>query len=298
MTDWLKIYETLFYYDKWNVGHAIQSAENLIETKQLTDGITWLCEDRTDYKADPFIININGQLHLFYEELKYWKAKGQIIVAEGLDCKNKKTVKGISKKNIHLSYPNVFQFNGSVYCIPETAQLKQIALYKVDKSKPYIFKQIKILKEGGAFVDSSIIFYQDKYWLFTSLSGKYGELHVFYADTLFDEFKAHKLNPIRVGRNESRSAGTLFIVGNQLYMPTQNPDICYGGSIMINRITLLNESAFQCENCFEIKPKAPYNDGLHTINFVGNLIVIDGKRRVFSLLTPIKKVIRKVKNIL
>ncbi|MDB5061409.1 MAG: hypothetical protein JWP67_1252 [Mucilaginibacter sp.] len=297
MIDWLKIFEKFFFYDKWNIGHSVQSPENLIETQQLTDEITWLCEDRTDYKADPFIINIYDRLHLFYEELKYWKGKGQIIVADGLQCKNKKKVKGISEQNIHLSYPNVFESNGKVYCIPETSQMQQIALYEVDKNKPYIFKKIKILKEGGAFVDSSIIYYQGKYWLFTSLSGKYGELHIFYADTLLDEFKAHKLNPIVVGYNESRSAGTLFIVNHQLYMPTQNPGKCYGGSIMINKITLLSESAFQCQNCFEIKPKAPYNEGVHTINFVGNLIVVDGKRRIFSLLTPIKKVVKKVKNI-
>lgn len=297
MNGWLKIYEKLFYYDKWNIGHSIQSAEDLIETQQLTDEITWLCEDSADYRADPFIININERLHLFYEELIFWKGKGQIIVTDGLQCKSKKEVGGISKQNIHLSYPYVFESNDRVYCIPETSQMRQIVLYEVDKKKPYVLKKVKILKEGAAFVDSSIIYFQGKYWLFTSLTGKYGELHIFYADTLLDEFKAHKLNPISVKFNESRSAGALFIVNHQLYMPTQNPGKCYGGSIMINKITLLNESAFQCENCFEINPKAPYNMGVHTINFAGNLIVIDGKRKIFSLLTPLKKAVKKVKNI-
>jgi hypothetical protein len=297
MIDLPKIYKKLFFYDKWNIGHSAQSPENLIETQQLTNEITWLCEDHTDYKADPFIISIYDHLHLFYEELKFWRGKGQIVVADGLEYENKKIVKGISEQNIHLSYPYVFESNDRVYCIPETSQMKQIVLYEVDKNKPYILKKIKILKEGGGYVDSSIIYFQGKYWLFTSLTGRYGELYIFYADTLLDEFKAHKLNPIVVGCDESRSAGALFIVNHQLYMPTQNPDECYGGSIMINKITLLNESAFKCENCFEIKPKTPYNVGIHTINFAGNLIVVDGKRSVFSLLTPLKKGVKKVKNI-
>jgi hypothetical protein len=37
-----------------------------------------------------------------------------------------------------------------------------------------------------------------------------------------------------------------------------------------------------------------YPRGLHTINFTGDMMIIDGKRPVFSLLNPLKKLVKKL----
>jgi hypothetical protein len=287
----------LFSYDKWNIGYILQTPENLILTQQLNGKINWLREDDADYAADPFAVNINGHMHLYYEELNFWKGKGEIMMMDAMHFKNKKKVNGIMKNSIHLSYPYLFTADDSLYCIPETASAKQVALYQIDAENPSKFKKIKVILEGQAFVDSSIIYFQNKYWLFTSVSGKQGELYVFYSDTLEDSFKAHSLNPINVASNVSRSAGRLFIVGKKLYMPSQNPEICYGGSVMINEITTITETDFQYNTAFELLPQLPYDQGLHTINFAGDLLIVDGKRKVFSVLGPVKKVIRKLRNL-
>jgi hypothetical protein len=132
--------------------------------------------------------------------------------------------------------------------------------------------------------------------LFTSVSGKPGALYIFYSDTLQGTFKAHNLNPIVVENHASRSAGRLFIVNQKLYMPSQNPGKCYGGSIMINEITHINEAEFQYRTVFELLPQPPYNIGLHTINFANGLLVVDGKRNRFSVFTPIKKIVKKIRS--
>jgi len=293
----IKVWDKLFFYDKWNIGYVRQTPENLISTQKLNGEIKWLREDKVDYAADPFAIQLNGRLHLYYEELNFWKGKGEIMMTDDMLFKSKKKVKGIMKEAIHLSYPHLFAVQDQLYCIPETATARQIALYQIDVEDPCRFKKIRLLVEGEAFVDSSIIHFKNKYWLFSSISGMPGKLYIFHADSLDSSFKPHSLNPINVAVNVSRSAGRLFIVDQKLYMPSQNPEKCYGGSVMINEITNISETDFEYQTVFELLPQPPYDKGLHTINFAGDLIVIDGKRKVFSALGPLKKIIGKIRNL-
>jgi hypothetical protein len=290
------IVNKLFFYDKWNIGYLAQSPENFINSRQLNGKINWLPEDSVEYAADPFAIDINGSIHLYYEELNFWNGKGEIMMINTMNFNDKKKVKGISKHSAHLSYPYLFKAENNIYCIPETSSEKQVALYQVDVEKPYQFNKVRVILEGRPFVDSSIIFFENKYWLFTSVSENKRELYLFYSDTLDSPFKAHSLNPISVAPTVSRSAGRLFIVKQKLYMPSQNPEKCYGGSVMINEITKLSETDFQYKTVFQLLPRLPYNEGLHTVNFTGDLLIVDGKRKVFSALTPLKKMVRNIRN--
>jgi hypothetical protein len=286
----------LFTCDKWNIGYVNQTPENLISSGKINGEINWLQEDKVDYAADPFIISIKGHIHLYYEELNFWKARGEIMMIDGFDFKRKKRVKGIMDQSVHLSYPHLFTANDKLYCIPETAKAKQVVLYQIDNDNPHKLKKVRVILSGDDFVDSSIIYYQGKYWLFTSLSRKHGELYIFYADTLLSAFKPHALNPIPVDNHVSRSAGCLFVVEQKLYMPSQNPEKRYGGSIMINEITHINETEFEYRTAFELLPQLPYDQGLHTINFADGLLIVDGKRSVSSVFCPLKKMVKKIRN--
>ncbi|ASU34750.1 glucosamine inositolphosphorylceramide transferase family protein [Mucilaginibacter xinganensis] len=291
----IKAFYKLFAHDKWNIGYLYQTPESLIQSKKLNGPINWFKEDKADYSADPFAVKIKGNTYLYYEELNFWKGKGEIMMLDCLNFKNKKRVSGIMKQQVHLSYPHIIKENNDLYCIPETSAAQQIALYKVDKEAPTIFKKIKVVLKGSEFVDSSIIKYGGKYWLFTSISKKPDHLYIFSADSLLGMFKPHSLNPIKVEPCLSRSAGGLFIVDNRLYMPSQNHQKCYGGSIIINEITLLNQTEFKYTSAFEILPQLPYGEGLHTINFSEGLLLVDGKRKVFSSLAPVKKLVKKLR---
>ena len=67
--------------------------------------------------------------------------------------------------------------------------------------------------------------------------------------------------------------------------------------VMINEITTITETDFQYHTAFELLPQAPYDEGLHTINFEDGLLIVDGKRKVLSAMGPFKKVIRKLKSL-
>jgi hypothetical protein len=290
----LSLFNKLFALEKWNIGYVYQTPQSLIHFKKLS-AITWLKEYSADEAADPFIIDINGRNFIYFEEHSFWKGRGELMVMDKLDFKNKNKVSGIVPQSIHLSYPYVFKADSKLYCIPETSAAKEIGLYEVDVHNPHKFQKIKTVVSGKSFVDSSIISYKNKYWLFTSISGKQGQLYIYYSDTLEGEFKPHSLNPITVEPNVSRSAGRLFMVDQKLYMPSQNPKKCYGGSITINEITQITGSEFQYNTAFELMPQLPYDMGLHTINFAGDLIIVDGKRTVFSVLSLFKKILMKVR---
>jgi len=292
----LLCFNKLFVSDKWNIGYVHQTPEDLIATQKLRGQINWFKEGYDDYAADPFVINIKGRVHIFYEQLNLWKGKGEIMFIDDLSLKKKKRVKGIMNRSVHLSYPYMFTVNDKLYCIPETSESKQVALYEVDENNLQNFKKVKVILKDNNYVDSSIIYFQDKYWLFTSISGKHGELYVYHSDSPLNDFKAHELNPIKVDNYTSRSAGRLFIVNQKLYMPSQNPTKRYGGSIMINEITKLNETEFEHRTEFELLPQEPYNKGLHTISFADDLLIVDGKRSVYSALNPIKKIMGKIRN--
>ncbi len=290
------IFNKLFTYDKWNIGYLSQTPEAFVQSGKLDGKINWITEDRVEYAADPFPILINGHLYLYYEELNFWKGKGELMVLNGLSFKTKKKVPDLYGSRIHLSYPYVFSVKNETYCIPESAEANEVALYKVDTVEPQKLKKLNVLIKGGPFVDSSIIYHNKKYWLFTSKSKNTGLLYVFYANSLSGKFKAHERNPIKVGSNMSRSAGRLFFANEKLYMPSQNPQKRYGGSVMVNEVTRLSETEFECQSVFELLPQPPYNEGLHTINFCNGLLIVDGKRKIYSVMGPLKKLVKKIRN--
>ena len=117
---------------------------------------------------------------------------------------------------------------------------------------------------------------------------------IFYANSLNDQFIPHQLNPITTDGKSFRGGGNLFVVDDILYRPTQNLEVKYGGSVIMNQITDLSPTTYISSPLFEILPEKPYEEGLHNISFSQNLIVLDGKRRVFSLTTPFDKLIKRI----
>jgi len=292
----VKLFNKFFTADKWNIGFVNQTPEDLIRTKRLGPAINWLKEDKIDYAADPFVIDVNNKPRIYYEELDFWKGKGEIMVIDGFDFKSKKKVEGIKPDAIHLSYPYLIEEKGDLYCIPETSEAKEVALYLVNKNEPAKLTKIKALVSGKAFVDSSIIYHDHRYWLFTSVSRDHHSLYIYHSKTLDGQYTGHYQNPIAVEKEFCRAAGNLFKVGQSLYRPTQNPVNRYGGSIIINKIETLTEKEFKATQQFEILPDLPYSQGLHNISFTQNMIVIDGKRKILSAVMPLKKFVRNLKN--
>jgi len=137
--------------------------------------------------------------------------------------------------------------------------------------------------------DSTILKLDGKYWIFGTQSdnGDDYKLHIFISDSLLGNYKAHPLNPIKNGLDGTRSAGSLFEVDGVLYRPAQNCKKSYGESITINRVTDLTETTFSEDSFMTIRIDSaqPSNCGvhsIHTLNILGDLIVVDGEQWIFA----------------
>lgn len=233
------------------------------------------------YWADPFIIKKNSKFYIFLEEILYSNKKGYISVME-IDEQGNYTqpVKAI-EEDYHLSYPFLFEENGELYMIPESSQNKDIRLYKC-LDFPYNWELKKVLMKDMIAVDSTILNYNNKYWMFTNMGGHegtstYDELFLFYADQIItDKWIPHPLNPIVTDVKNARPAGQFFWNNNKLYRPAQNCSVHYGYGIQINEVLELSETVYKERTVRSVTPDWEKDlIATHTLNEVNGLSVID-----------------------
>jgi hypothetical protein len=110
-------------------------------------------------------------------------------------------------------------------------------------------------------------------------------LYAYYADEAFGPFKPHANNPVKSDIRSSRNAGKLFTYDGKLIRPAQDCAEDYGVSVVLNEIVHLGPDRFEEIVYQQLKPfdRSGYHKGLHTVNGIDGLTVIDGKRFGFSL---------------
>jgi hypothetical protein len=187
---------------------------------------------------------------------------------------------------VHASYPYVFEWDGSFWCVPETYQAKEIRLYRA-VDFPDVWEHHATLIKGVAALDSTVIQHDGLWWLFCTDrdAGSNTKLRIWFAPQLTGPWVPHPLNPVKTDVRSSRPAGTPFVSNNTLYRPAQDGSASYGGGITINRVDRLTPTTFAEEVVARIDPpgQGRYRDGLHTISAVGDRIVVDGRRDTFVL---------------
>jgi hypothetical protein len=189
--------------------------------------------------ADPFLIEYENEVYCFYEE----KAvnKNGIIKVLNLTTLIESQLVNIGT-NTHLSFPFVFQRQGSYYMIPETNELNEVAIYKCEEFPLSWRKKVVLLK--GKFVDSSVVEYNGVYYLFTTHKilevGKSNyHLEVYFSDDLFGNYIKHPMSPIQKGKKYGRLGGSLVKNGNNLYRFSQDCEEFYGSELHRFKISKL-----------------------------------------------------------
>jgi hypothetical protein len=265
---------------QWSIGITSSAPANL-NSRHLASA-RWLTPDSSRFFADPFPIEHRGRKYIFFEELPFSSQRGRIAVIELLPDGTLTTPRTVLETGFHLSYPFVFEEQGKLYMLPEQSSTDRIALYEA-VSFPDVWKQTKVLVEGFAGIDSSLLQHRDRWWLFTSL-GEHGNqdnnLHVFHAKSLWDRFKPHPLNPVKMDISSSRMAGKLFFDGEKLLRPAQNCSSRYGGSVVFHEVTRLSEKHYAERALREVlpAPESPFGVGFHTVNSAGSFTMVDGLR--------------------
>lgn len=301
-----KLFSKLFSYEYWNIGIVPKSIHEVLNDSKVK--INWLFQKKDLYYADPFAYQEEGGVRILMEELDYKVVKGYI---SGINVEKNKEWdivtfnQAMLKFPCHMSYPFILELENQVYCVPETAEAKEASIYQLNKSSKE-WKKVKTLIKDFHAVDSTIVKYGDYWWLFctksfSTIQSHNNELHIFYATDLFDEWKPHCLNPVKIDIRSSRPAGTPFIHEGKLYRPAQDCSRTYGGRIVLNKIKTLTISQFEEESVCFVEPQSDslYPDGVHTLSSVGDITLIDGKRFDYSFFHLFRKLYKykPVKNL-
>ncbi len=279
----LSKFKDFFINEQWFLLYNFNS-NNKISTSVFRFKKLFPPKDR--FWADPFIVAKNDRHYIFVEELIFKNIKGHIAVLE-LDKKgNLITANTVLKKPYHLSYPFIIELNNEMYMIPETSENNTIEIYRCINF-PHQWEFVMNLMENVSAVDTTIIYKENKYWLFANIRENEGassldELFLFYSDTLLTtEWKSHPRNPIVSDVRKSRPAGAMFFNNGKLYRPSQDSSVRYGYAININEVTMISETEYEESVVSTIQPNWDKKImGTHTLSHNGGLTIIDGVRNI------------------
>ncbi len=287
----INLYRNIVYIKKdyWYLLFKIN--ENKKSFPATIDTFELLTAPKGKFWADPFVVTKNGYHYIFVEEYLFKTKKAHISVLKLDERGSLLSNDRIIEQPYHMSYPFIFELHNKYYMIPESREDRTIQLYTCT-SFPDRWEFVMNLMDNVSATDSTLFFYNDKWWLFTAVdelnnpSVPFRELFLYYSEDLFSgHWKGHPMNPIIADVKTSRPAGKIFILNNKIYRPSQDCSGDYGKAFNFSQISKLNENEY--EEILVSKVEPDWNSGLigtHTFNFNDNITVIDA--------SPVRKRIR------
>ena len=275
----------LFFDDSWNVGIVDRPIQDFLQP-----GATWKASwfpnsDPNLYFADPMGAVVDGKRLVLCESYDFKTQLGSIS-ALGVDDRGwTSTVVPALSLEVHASYPYLFNAEDALYCVPETSQAREAALYRYANFANGL-QPVKLLLQKLPCLDPTVFKHGGFWWLFCTdvTDGGQLKLQIWYAQDLFGEFMPHPLNPVKIDVRSSRPAGTPFTYDGRLFRPSQDCSRTYGGAVTINEIIQLSPTHFQERTVAIVRPDpgSPYRLGVHTLSSFGGQTLIDGKRTIFT----------------
>ncbi len=266
------------------VGYRFQTHENIISTEDVQP-FDIIMPTKSHGFADPFPFKYHDKHYIFVEIMDKYTERGSIGVCCIEDgCK----ITEIIREEFHMSYPNVFEFWGDIYMIPETYQAEQIRLYKCLEF-PYKWKLESVLISGLKVVDFS--FYmngEQMYGMAYDIGADEWKNRYLKCDV--NNWKMHEIFPERIAMIDKRPGGNFIFDEKNLFIPVQECGKCYGEYLHFISVKEFNEEKIVEEEVFQVKAKDIktkrkfiYFDRVHTYNKVGNFETVDMFLYQFSL---------------
>lgn len=287
-------------YHTWNIGFIENDIPSVIlggETKVRVKWVKHKYKDR--FFADPFILSIDDRvIKVLVEDYPYYNKVGQISLLT-VDRKTYELIdrKEILKQPFHMSYPFIQRLDsGDFWVAPEASMSGKLYRYTMNSVSETLENQTLLLDEPA--LDSTIIEYKGKYWLFCTKRGMASnrDLYIYYSDMPEGPWTPHKCNPVLSDAKTARPAGYMINIDGAIYRVTQKCDKHYGEAINITKVSVLNETEFKEIFVKELRAqKDNYSECFHTINSIsgGNICVVDGVRKDFR---PIRRIWYELRN--
>ncbi len=190
------------------------------------------------FVADPFMIQANDRWYMFFEVWDLENGKGKIGLATSKDALQWQYNGIVLDEPFHLSYPFVFQWEGAYYMMPECYEANSIRLYKATDF-PFQWSLSHDLISGG-YLDATILYHVDTWWLFAADAHSDDTLHLFFASALNGHWSEHPKSPIvQKDPLSARPAGRIILWDGRLIRYCQVSKPHYGAEVRAFEITSL-----------------------------------------------------------
>jgi hypothetical protein len=264
-----------FFIDQW----VIMTARGV-----QYDSLRWadfrpIVPEKDRYWGDPFVLQRGQNYHVFVEEKIYATGRGRIACLT-LDADGGLLSHQVAlERDYHLSYPFLFEQDGEIFMIPETAERRTVELYRCVQF-PEQWEFVSTLLQGIYAVDATLLPHGGRYWLFANVREAGGSslnaLSLFSAESPFsDTWSPHPRNPIVQDIRSARPAGRIFMQDGRLIRPSQDSSRRYGYGLRFNRITKLSAQDYEETPEARFEPQGGKVLATHTFNQAGDLTVID-----------------------
>jgi hypothetical protein len=191
--------------------------------------------------ADPFLLRHGTLWYLFFEVLNSATGRGEIAYATSRDCLMWAYGAVVLREPFHLSYPQVFAWDGEIYMIPETRQARSVRLYRAE-NLPDRWRCIDTLLHGW-FADATILRHRERWWIFAQRG--LDELRLFSSKELAGPWQEHPASPLWPGnRRRTRPGGRMLVYEERLLRFAQDGWPSYGSLLRVFEISRLSESEY------------------------------------------------------
>ncbi|MEX2123310.1 MAG: hypothetical protein WD795_05425 [Woeseia sp.] len=269
-----------FYFDQWLLLYAMGN-----DISGSFRHFKNILPPRDRFWADPFVVHEGESYYIFIEELVYQRGKGHISVITMDGQGNYGAPALVIDEQHHLSYPFVFNYQGSQYMLVEACEAQVVPLYRCEVF-PHKWVFERNLLHGVTAVDATLFQYGGKWYLFAGVeenpgSSTWDELNLYFADDpITGNWQPHPLNPVISDVRRARPAGRIFERNGVIYRPSQDSSRHYGYGLKINQITKLSETEYEEEVVSSIEPQWSHKiTSIHTFAHTHGLTVVDAEIR-------------------
>ena len=293
------ILKRVFYESKWGIAYRDISEFNSNDKNRQCYKV--INSNNRYWGADPFLIKFQGTIYLFCELMDLHKSRGMIGWCN-LSLNVKPKLQMLMDLGCHTSYPCVFSYKDDIYMIPETVARKTVEIYTA-VNFPHEWKKLGNILENINAVDSTVYFADEIPYLFIyERNEEVNERYLWICEIDMKSYKIkNRVKLLTYYSKNGRPAGNLFFdEGGNLIRPIQYGENFYGEKIVFNKIddifTDCREYPIGELDVKSIKINRNYKIfGIHTINRLGNLEVIDFKYNQFDLFRPFRILLKLFK---
>lgn len=231
------------------------------------------------WEADPFLIEQDGTLYVFAEVFDYLKRRGRIGYTRKVNGKWQPW-KIVIDEPFHMSYPNLFEYQGEIYMIPETSADRSLRLYRA-VSFPDRWELAKVIERDVAFVDTTFLFRDTGIAAITTDVSRYPVQEDLLL-TFDRDWNILSKTPIREEHTEcSRCAGNVLTRTDPMIRVSQNCDGHYGKGLVFSEFCEQTLTDGLGKRILQLAPESlaantkRKRTGLHTYNCTQHYEVVD-----------------------